>query len=768
MGVVYRARDQRLEREVALKVLPAGALAEEVARKRFRKEAHALSRLNHPNIATIHDFDTREGVDFIVTEYIPGMTLDEKVAAGKLAEGEITRLGIQLAQGLEAAHKHGVIHRDLKPGNLRVTPEGALKILDFGLARLLQPLSEEASTESLGGVGTLPYASPEQLLSGQVDARADIYSLGAVLYKMATGHRPFRELQSSRLIDAILRQAPAPPRSLNPAVSVELERIILKCLDKNPDQRYQSAKEVGVDLRRLEAPATASSLATPVAAGPPEAGWRKAAVPLSAFAVVAVVLLLLAPKAGDWRERLLGGGDAGRIRSLAVLPLENLSHDPAQDYFADGMTEALTTELAQIQALRVISRTSAMQYKGSKKTTPQIAAELRVDAIAEGSVQRAGNRVAISVQLIHAPTDRHLWAKTFERPLRDVLGLEREVARAIAAEIKVTLAPEEAARLAQAPQINPAAHEAYLKGMYSWLSATSARRRQAKHYLEQAIRIDPHYAPAYAGLADYYWVTTEVEPRLAIPLARQNVLKALELDPSLAHAHTALAAIDFYGDWDWAAADKEFRRAIELNPGDAESHRMYSVFLSAMRRVDEAREEIRRAQELNPLSAFTRITAGWDLYFARQYGPAADQCRDALRSDPNSANGHECLGSAYLAQGKYQEAIAPCQRAVALSQGDPVRTVTLGRAYALAGRTAEARGILAELQQRSKHKYVPPYYLAKLHAALGEKSPALSLLEQAYGERETYLPFINVDEALDPVRDDPRFRALLTRLGLPH
>ena len=390
-----------------------------------------------------------------------------------------------------------------------------------------------------------------------------------------------------------------------------------------------------------------------------------------------------------------------------------------------------------------------------------------LDAIAEGSVQRSGNHVAISVQLIDGSTDRQLWATTFERELSDVLVLEREVARAIAAEIKVTVAPEEAARLAQAPQVNPAAHEAYLKGRYHWLADTPEDRRKAKEYFEEATRIEPNYAPAYAGLADYYWASPELETRSAMLLAKQNVLKALELDPELAAAHTALAAIRFSADWDWAAADKEFKRAIQLNPNDAEAHRMYSVYSSALGRADQALSEISRSQQLDPLSASILTTAGWVSYFARQYQPGIDRCRRAWELDPNSVRAGECLGAAYMAEGAYDQAIAACQRAVALSGGDPIQQVTLGRAYALAGRNSEARSILRKLRRRSQSTYVPPYYVATLYVALGDKEQALTLLKQAYREREGYLPWAKVDVALDPLRSDPRFQALLQRVGLP-
>ena len=408
MGVVFRAHDERLDRDVAIKLLPPGAVNDEPARKRFRKEALTVSKLNHPNIATIYDFDSQEGVDFLVMELIPGATLDEKLAAGPLSEKEILRLATQMVEGLAAAHAHGVVHRDLKPGNLRVTPDGRLKILDFGLAKLFLPASPTAATESLiqsqALSGTLPYMAPEQLLSEAVDGRTDIHAFGTVLYEMATGQRPFTETQSSRLTDSILHQIPVSPRAVNARVSPELERIIMKCLEKAPENRYQSARELEVDMRRL---GLSASLPTGRVGAKSQASRR---IPLivAAAVLIALVVLLSATNPSHWRDRLSNAARPEHIESLAVLPLTNLSGDPAQDYFADGMTEELTTELAHIGALRVISRTSVMQYKSVRKPLPEIARELNVDAVLEGSVLRSGNRVRITAQLIQAAADKHL------------------------------------------------------------------------------------------------------------------------------------------------------------------------------------------------------------------------------------------------------------------------------------------------------------------------------------------------------------------------
>src|SRR5712691_8749302 len=420
MGVVYRARDEQLERDVALKVLPSGTLSNDASRRHFRNEALALAKLNHPNIETVYEFDTQDGTDFLVMEYVPGKTLADRLRGGTLPEKEVVALGMQIAAALEEAHERGIVHRDLKPANIAITEKGRAKILDFGLAKLLRPVEEGTTltlTDPQGAAGTLPYMPPEQLRGEPVDARADIYTIGAVLYEMATARRAYPEEQTSRLIDAILHQATVPPRALNSRISTELETIILKCLDKDPDRRYQSATELLVDLRRLE---PSSSRYTPPPAPPV---WGRVAK-LVGYGVAGLLVLavgLTAMNAGGLRDRLLGRPRAPRIRSIAVLPLGNLSGDPREDYFADGVTEALITELAQIGGLRVISRTSVMVYKGAKKPLPQIARELQVDAVVDGSVQRSGDKVRINADLIEASTDRHLWAKSYERDLRDIL-----------------------------------------------------------------------------------------------------------------------------------------------------------------------------------------------------------------------------------------------------------------------------------------------------------------------------------------------------------
>jgi len=766
MGVVYRARDEQLDRDVAVKVLPSGTLSDDTARRRFRKEAMALAKLNHPNIETVYEFGTQDGMDFLVMEFVPGKTLAERLMGGTLPEKEVVALGLQIAAALEEAHERGIVHRDLKPANIAITAKGRAKILDFGLAKLLRHVDEgttETFSDSREAAGTLPYMPPEQLKGEPVDGRADIYTIGAVLYEMATDRRAFREEQTSRLIDSILHQPPVPPRALNPRLSTELENIILKCLDKEPDRRYQSATELLVDLRRLSPPTSVNALPPPLSRV-----WGRVAkligygVPM----LLALALGLTAMNVGGWRDRMLGRLRTPQIRSLAVLPFENLTGDAEQDYFADGMTEALITDLGQIQALRVISRTSVMKYKSARRPLPDIAQELRVDGVIEGSVSHSQNLAQVTARLVYAPTDTQLWSKSYQRDLQNVLVMQGEVATAIVREINVTLTPQESARLASGRPVNPAAHDAYLRGRYHLHRGTEDQMREAKTYFEEAIRIDSNYAPAYAGLADYYWLTNELSPRVAMPKARDFVQKALALDDGLADAHATLATIKFYGDWDWLGADREYRRAIELRPSYAAAHRVYSGFLSEMGRHDQALAEIRTAQELEPDSAITSLSAGWAFYYAREYDPAIEQCRRVLDLDPHSMSARDCVGSAQLASGAHDQAIE-LYRAIATSSGnDPLRLASLGFAYALSGRKADARKVIAQLNDASKVHYVPASLLAEIHAALGDKDKAFSWLEKAYEEHDSFLVRLKVEPALDPLRSDRRFGELLHRMNL--
>jgi TolB-like protein/lipoprotein NlpI len=764
MGTVYRAHDERLDRDVALKVLPPSGLGDDEARRLFRKEALALSRLNHPNIAAIYDFDRDAGVDFLVMELITGMTLASKLARGALSEEEVMQFGLQMALALEHAHGYGVVHRDLKPGNVIIRPDGQLKVVDFGLAKLLA-MDESAPTESFSGVhglaGTLPYMSPEQLWGKPPDGRSDIYAAGTVLYEMATGKRPFQGKVPTAISEAILHTDPVSPRQLSPAISSALESVILKCLEKEPATRYQTARELSADLRRVQIPGAEITAVRKL--GSARARWVPIASLIAILAVAAPIAFL---KVRAWQARTKATSQIPSIRSLAVLPLENLSRDPEQEYFADGMTDELTTELAHISALRVVSRTSAMRYKRTTKTLPQIARELQVDGVIEGSVLRSDGSVRINTQLVQAEPDRELWAHSYQRELKDVLQLQGELAHDIAEQIKIKVTPQEQLRLATTRTVDPGSHEAYLRGLYHLNKGTEENYRDARNDFEKAIALDPNYAPAYAGLADYFWATDELPPRTAMPWARENVLKALALDDSLANAHKTLASIKFYGDWDWLGAEEEFKRALALDPSYSEGHRMYSVYLSAMGRSEDAFGEIQIAQRLDPLSLANPVTAGWISYYARQYDLALQQCGGVLELDPSWIGAHECLGDAYTAKGNFPQAIVESQLAASGSGHDPMRLAALGRTYALAGMGSDARKILAELNKASKTEYIAPYFFAIIEGALGEKDQAFAWLEKGFNGRDPYLARLRVDVAMDSLRSDPRFKILVLRVGL--
>jgi serine/threonine protein kinase/tetratricopeptide (TPR) repeat protein len=770
MGVVYRARDEQLERDVALKVLPSGTLDNEASRRNFRKEALALAKLNHPNIETVYEFATQDGMDFLVMEFVPGKTLADKLLNGVLPEKEVVALGMQIAAALGEAHERGIVHRDLKPRNIAITAKGQAKVLDFGLAKLLRPASVASTdtiTDTQAIVGTLPYMSPEQLQGEAVDARSDIFTIGAVLYEMATNCRAFGERLPSRLVDTILHETPVTPRALNRRISAGLERIILKCLDKDPEQRYQSAKELLVDLRRLGEPVSART--NPPASIPK--GRTKAARSAAYFVagLLGLTAIVLGLNVGGWRTRLVSWTSPPKIGSLAVLPLENLSHDPEQEYFADGMTEALITDIAKIGTLRVISRTSVMRYKGTKKPLSQIARELNVDAIVEGSVQHSGDRVRIDAQLIDARNDRNLWTESYQSDLGDVLTLQGNVARAVAGEVRAQLTPQESASMSKSQTVNPRAYESYLQGRYFWNKRTPGDLNASIKSFDGAIAIDPTYARAYAGLADSYATMGNnrlLPPDEAFPKAEAAAEKALSLDEDLAEAHASLAFAHWNYDFDWDVVDREYKRAIELNPGYATAYHWYSGYLSGMGRHSEAIAAVKKARELDPLSPRINANVGFILYFARQNDAAIEELQKTLQMDTSSGAPYLYLGMAYLQEGKSQEAIVALEKNSRISDSPAADALDLAYGYAVAGRREDSLGLLRQVMAQPHKSYMPALWVARVYTALGEKEDALKWLRKAYDERSPQLPFLNVDPRWDPLRSDPRFQDLLRRMKL--
>ena len=749
MGDVYRAHDEHLDREVAIKVLPPETIADGHSLQRFHNEAMALSRLNHPNICSIYDVDEHAGQPFIVMELLEGQTLTERIAGRPLHLDELLDLAIQIADALETAHAKGIVHRDIKPGNIFVLARGQAKVLDFGLAKLALPhtvppgtVAGETLTTPGAAVGTTPYLPPEQARGKEVDARADLFSFGLVLYEMTTGRQAFSGSTSAIVFDAILNRDPIPPSRLNPNLPVELEQILSKALEKDREMRYQTAADLRADLKRLKREFDSGRLRVGKASQSRERPARE-------------------PRAV-----------ASRIKAIAVLPLANLSRDPEQDYFVDGMTEEIITDLAQIGALRVISRTSAMRYKGSDKPLPEIARELNVDALVEGSVMRAGDRVRITAQLIHAATDQHLWAKSYERDVSDVLALQSEVARAIAEEVQAKLTPQERARLTRARRVNPSAHEAYLKGRYSWARTTEESVRKSIEYFSEAIAKDERYALAYAGLADAYNQLAnpilEIVPQGAvIPKVQAAATKALELDDTLAEAHISLGRIKFYYDWDWAGAEKSFRRAIELSPNYPYAHHVYALLLSALGRHSEAIHQSTLAQESDPVSPLVNGVAGLIYCFARQFGTAEEQLRKTLLFEPNFMFAHWILGGLCLVpMGQYDEAIVELQKAIALSGNVAHPRGLLGYAYAKVGRRDDALRVLDELEELSRQRYVAPVSRAFTYSALGDER-MWQALEEGYQQRSSSLVWARVFPHWDEVRAQPRFQDLLRRMNFP-
>jgi serine/threonine protein kinase/tetratricopeptide (TPR) repeat protein len=778
MGRVLVGRDTKLNRKVAIKLLVAG-LHDEQALRRFEQEARAAGSLNHPNVLVIHDIGLHEGQPYIVSELLEGGTLRERLSGTPLPIREAIDCAVQLAEGLAAAHAKGIVHRDLKPENLFITGDGRLKILDFGIAKLTEPKTPSADLHPEEGLqtqtgtilGTIGYMSPEQVCGRPADERSDLFSAGVILYEMLSGKRAFQRASRLETACAILEDEPS---ELPAQVAAATKEIVRRCLRKSPEERFQSARELAVQLRAVAkepsldlqrgSPATSTPLSARSAGARTRWIWGGSA--LAALGVLAALFAGLNP---GWRNQLLGQPGLPRIESLAVLPLENFSGDPDQEYFADGMTEALIGELAQISSLKVISRTSVMRFKATRKPLPEVARELNVDGVVEGSVIRSGDRVRITAQLIHAPTDRHLWAQHYERDIRDVLSLQTEVTRAIANEIRAKLTPQQQVRLARGGSVDPEAYELYLKGRYFWNKRTEEDLRKGLEYFQQSVAKDPSYALAYVGIAESYNPLRYfgyLRSKEAGPKAKEAALRALEIDPTLGEAHTSLASTLFL-DWDFSGAELEFNKGIQLNPNYAFAHHWYAQLLSWLRRTHECLAESRRAHELDPLSLPISTGLAHNLYSARQYDQAAAQLQKMLGFDPSFSNGHSLLGKVYEAQGFFEQAITEHEKAVSLSPSNPGLIADLGHAQALSGHQPEAERALQTLNELSKRKYVSPLEVAAVEAGLGQTDKAFASLERAYEDRSVRLAGIKANPVFDTLQSDPRYSDLVRRIGLP-
>jgi eukaryotic-like serine/threonine-protein kinase len=748
MGHVYRAKDLVLPRDAAVKVLRGPADARQ--QDDLLIEARHAARLAHPNICTIYQVVQHEGRPCLIMEFVQGLTLEQRLAGGPLPFAAALRYAAQIADALAHAHESGVIHGDLKPANIMVNSHGHVKVLDFGVARMIPgPSTAESSTSTIPAAGTLRYMPPEALRNEPVDARGDLWSCGIVLYEMLAGVAPFSASTAGALRASILRDTPPP---LDPGVPPALDAIVRRCLEKEVTERYQSARELRAALDTAGA-----SLGRPASAVTAKrGGWRWIAAALL-VAVLGTLTWLYPRRTPPPRDRV----------AIAVLPLESLS-GAEDEYFADGVTEVLIGDLAQVRAIRVTSRQSASAYRRTSTALRDVARTLGVDYLVKGTVMRAGSDVRITAQLLNPFTDEHLWSDSFTRSIQDVLTLQNEVARDIARQVAVTIRPDEARRLSQARSARPEVLNAYLKGRSLWNSRSPRALEQAIDAFETAIQLDPSHAQSFAGLAATYAVQASlglVSARHGYPRARDAATAALRLDEELAEPHAVLARVKFNYEWDWAGAEREFTRALQINPNFATARQWYSAGLAAQRRFDEALREARRAYESDPLSPIVRWNVARAHFFRGELEAALAENSRVIELDPGFQLAHQLAARIYAQKGDFADALRSVESVPAASRTSDTLAV-LAYAHARRGARVPALAVLSELQTEEGSRYVSPYELAKVHVALGEQSKAFAELERAADERSAHLVFLLIDPELAPLQNHPRFRAVADRVGL--
>jgi serine/threonine-protein kinase len=772
MGVVFKAQDSRLERAVALKFLPEKLAQQPRALERFRREARAASALNHPGICTIYDIGEQDGRAFIAMEFIDGETLRNHIHGKALPVAELLELGIQIAEALDAAHSEGIIHRDIKPANIFVTKRGRAKVLDFGLAKLVpkgvaiaddDSGGESSSSTSIAGIisGTPSYMSPEQVRGDALDARTDIFSLGLVLYEMATGRQAFGGGTGGAIIEAVLTRSPVSVRAINPDIPAALEAIIEKALHKDREQRYQHAADLLADLQRLKREIDSGRTDQ---AGDSVSLLASTSGPVSSTSHA--VSRTTTPQSGSFRAPRA----SKTISSLAVLPFENVSRDPENDYLSDGITRSLINNLATVPKLRVMAQSTVFRYKGREIDPQAIGRELNVRAVLTGRMMQSGGSLRIGTELVDVATGSLLWGAQFDRKPGDIFVIQDEISSEISGKLRLQLTHAEKKRLVKRHTEDAEAYRLYLQGRHHWNRWTEEGFYKAIGYFQQAIEKDPSYALAHDGVADCYvllgW-NSYLPPKDAFPKAKVAAMAALEIAPDLGEAHTDLAAVLWLHDWQWAEAQNEFKRSLESNPCYPTANHYYAECLMTLGRNAEALARMKKSLELDPLSLIINVAIGWAYYHARRYDEAVAQLLRTVELDPNYPMTFWILGLIYRETARYDLAISAGEKGVNLSGGSPLMRAALAQTFAAAGAPEKAIEIADELNELAKQRYVAPHFFAGIYVGLGEHDRAIEYLEKSCAEHCHWLIYLHIDPSMDDLRNDPRFQDLLRRVGLP-